>query len=531
MTTAKYNYRANPVYQIDFSTSSKGKRLSLTKRCINFRFGFSNAEAIQYGQHGMYCRGEEHEVTLRWSLTSGKRIVKLDNKEVHFSLGKRTDMRFECAFQIRGNRTIKLVAHAASPAMMMMSPTKGFRQFEMFLDGLSFFDMPRIFELGDGDNCHQAAVVENDVNSNNTQMAYNYPSNVPASGTSVRNDNSQYPMVDTSFDTSFDASFDTSVSTYPQIRSDMTIRSEARSYEATPLPDTTSRAPSHFDSSFAQLPVSMSLPSTTKNTGPFINNAPVYEFAPVSPPPPTFQGISNQNINTHEQPPSNPGILAIENGSQTESGYSPMNEPQMTSVQPQYAQPPPPTHASTASSFSPTPPRISPFSSITTLKYTEKTRAPRDSPVSSIATPEYTEKLSMNYLQCQAHESPQSVRQLDGLAQAMQNLVNFENMCEPVESPMKLTMMKEKETKKHSNKSQGLPPVQVAWHLGAQVSLANIKVNAAAREAPTREVMRKNGFDPAASQAGMMVVHGIPVANQAPPLQSSFGYNAYGGAY
>jgi len=299
-----------------------------------------------------------------------------------------------------------------------------------------------------------------------------------------------------------------------------------------------SRAPNHSDfgpPSFAQPPTSMPLPSSTNNTSSFTNNAPVYAFAPanppsqennvvpytpfthnapfapVGPPPQTFQCMSNQIMNAYEQPPSNPGILAIENGPQTESGYFPMNQPQMTSVQPQYAQPPPPTHINTTPAFSLTP--------------------PRDSPVSSIATPEYTEKLSMHLLQGQSQESPQSVRQVDGLQQAMQNLVNFEHMCEPVESSMKLTMVKEEETKTPSNKSQGLPPVQVAWHLGTRVSLADIKANGTPREAPDREVMRANAFNPATLQAGMTVVYRDPVSNQAPPLQTSFGYNAYGGAY
>ena len=39
------------------------------------RFGFSNKEALDSGETGTACRGEEHDVTLIWSVASGKRIV------------------------------------------------------------------------------------------------------------------------------------------------------------------------------------------------------------------------------------------------------------------------------------------------------------------------------------------------------------------------------------------------------------------------------------------------------------------------
>merc|ERR1712100_163410 len=100
---------------------------------------------------------------------------------------------------------------------------------------------------------------------------------------------------------------------------------------------------------------------------------------------------------------------------------------------------------------------------------------------------EQDEKLTMNSLQGQMNDSPQSIRQLGELERAMQNLINFDHMCE---SPMKLTMMEEKGPKKPSNKSQALPPVKAAWHLGAEASLADIKATASPRKAPTKEVMR-----------------------------------------
>lgn len=139
MNSPKYNFKRNPIYQIDHSISAKGKRLGLTKRTVIFKFGFSNADAIAGGAQGVSCRGEEHEISMTWSITSGKRTVKFDNSEVHFSQGKRSEMKFECSFTILGHHLIKLIAHVASP---VMGSTPGFRQFDLFLDGMSFFDFP-----------------------------------------------------------------------------------------------------------------------------------------------------------------------------------------------------------------------------------------------------------------------------------------------------------------------------------------------------------------------------------------------------
>mmetsp|Transcript_39439 Transcript_39439/g.44940 ORF Transcript_39439/g.44940 Transcript_39439/m.44940 type:complete len:401 (+) Transcript_39439:2-1204(+) len=398
----------------------------------------------------------------------------------------------------------------------------------MFIDGLSFFDMPRIFELGD--NCHQPVVED----INNNEAHFGPPSNVPESNNFTRNNIYQYSAADASINLS-------EPHTYPQIRSDMTIRSETSPNEATPLPDPTySRASSHFDTpSFVQQPASISSPtlmplSPTANTLPFTNNAHANEFTPISPPSPTLQDISYRVMNTHEEAPSKHMNLAIDNGPSTESIYSPMNdESQITPFEREHSQPlfVSSTYANTTPPFSPTPPRVSSLSYISTVEYTENVTPSQDSLVSSIATPECTENLSMKFIQSLTQESPNSIRQLDELSLAMQNLVNFEHMCEPLETPVKLTMKEAKETNKPSNKSQGLPPVKVAWHLGAQATLADIKANVPSREASTKEVMRINPvFDPAPPQTAMTFVHGEPVTNQPPSFQKSFGYNAYSGS-
>ena len=51
---------------------------------------------------------------------------------------------------MQGNHVIKVIAHATPP----MSSNPGFRQYDLFVDGLSFFNFPKVFELGVKGNFH-----------------------------------------------------------------------------------------------------------------------------------------------------------------------------------------------------------------------------------------------------------------------------------------------------------------------------------------------------------------------------------------
>lgn len=48
------------------------------------------------------------------------------------------------SWSVRGNHVIKVVCHASPP----LSAIPGFRQYDMFIDGQSFFTMPKVYELG-----------------------------------------------------------------------------------------------------------------------------------------------------------------------------------------------------------------------------------------------------------------------------------------------------------------------------------------------------------------------------------------------
>ena len=45
---------------------------------------------------------------------------------------------------MRGNHVLKIVCHASPP----MNSTPGFRQYDFFVDGQSFFNMPKVYRLG-----------------------------------------------------------------------------------------------------------------------------------------------------------------------------------------------------------------------------------------------------------------------------------------------------------------------------------------------------------------------------------------------
>jgi hypothetical protein len=94
------------------------------------------------GETGTACRGEEHDVTFVWSITSGRRLVLADGQEVHFSNSR--NGIFDFSWTMRGNHVLKIIAHASPP----MTPTPGWRQYDFFVDGRSFFSFPKVFRLG-----------------------------------------------------------------------------------------------------------------------------------------------------------------------------------------------------------------------------------------------------------------------------------------------------------------------------------------------------------------------------------------------
>jgi hypothetical protein len=103
------------------------------------RFGFPNQEALTAGKSGSDCRGEEHDVTLTWSVASGKRIIMANSRQIYCNTVKSSV--FEYSWVTEKNHNIRLCVYSTAPG-------NGERQYELSVDGISFYKMPKIFEVG-----------------------------------------------------------------------------------------------------------------------------------------------------------------------------------------------------------------------------------------------------------------------------------------------------------------------------------------------------------------------------------------------
>ena len=99
-------------------------------------------KALEEGRTGTDCRGEEHEVIIVWSITSGKRQIIMDGREIHFSSNRVGIIDF--SWNAKGNHVFKTICNATPP----LSPQPGYRQYDLLIDGQTFFRMPKVFELG-----------------------------------------------------------------------------------------------------------------------------------------------------------------------------------------------------------------------------------------------------------------------------------------------------------------------------------------------------------------------------------------------
>ena len=138
-------------YQIDYSVKNTSKTFGFSKKKIIFKFGVANPPAVEAGEAGADCRGSEHEVIFTWSLNSGKRQILADGKDVHYSEtgqnGWTADQVFQHHFNIK-------VAGLSGPlrAHLITQPANRdvphIKAFDLRINGISYFSMPRIFQLG-----------------------------------------------------------------------------------------------------------------------------------------------------------------------------------------------------------------------------------------------------------------------------------------------------------------------------------------------------------------------------------------------
>ncbi|MGK3744794.1 MAG: hypothetical protein ACI8RD_006325 [Bacillariaceae sp.] len=138
-------------YQIDYSVKNTSKTFGFSKKKIIFKFGIANPPAVEAGEAGADCRGSEHEVIFTWSLNSGKRQILADGKDVHYSEtgqnGWTSDQVFQHHFNIKvaglsGPLRAHLITQPANKDVPHIKP------FDLRINGISYFSMPRIFQLG-----------------------------------------------------------------------------------------------------------------------------------------------------------------------------------------------------------------------------------------------------------------------------------------------------------------------------------------------------------------------------------------------
>jgi len=129
-------------YQVDFNAVATGKIIAMSKRRIRWRFGFPNQEALDSGKSGIDCRGEEHDVSFVWSITSGKRMIMSNGYQIHVSLNK--SKIFEHSWFDKNGTSLRLVANSAPT----LSNVSGVRQYDLFINGKTFFQLPKVYEIG-----------------------------------------------------------------------------------------------------------------------------------------------------------------------------------------------------------------------------------------------------------------------------------------------------------------------------------------------------------------------------------------------
>jgi len=129
-------------YQVNFNSVAVGKVVAMSKRRIRWRFGFPNQESLDAGKSGIDCRGEEHDVNLVWSVTSGKKMLMSNGQQLYSGTNKARI--FEYSWNNKNGSQLRIVVHSTLP----MSNTQGVRQYDLFINGKSFFTMPKVYEIG-----------------------------------------------------------------------------------------------------------------------------------------------------------------------------------------------------------------------------------------------------------------------------------------------------------------------------------------------------------------------------------------------
>mmetsp|Transcript_20789 Transcript_20789/g.30733 ORF Transcript_20789/g.30733 Transcript_20789/m.30733 type:complete len:369 (-) Transcript_20789:220-1326(-) len=119
------------IYKVRSYRKDCGKKIKSSKRTLTWRFGLAKERGgILKGK-----RKKEHEITLIWSVASGKRIVLLDGLQRHYSQGVWIKDTFQRRWNWKGV-SIEMIAHSTRPAGGVDL------QYDLKLNGTSFHLLP-----------------------------------------------------------------------------------------------------------------------------------------------------------------------------------------------------------------------------------------------------------------------------------------------------------------------------------------------------------------------------------------------------
>lgn len=423
----------------------------------------------------------------------------MDTREIHYSSSRAGLLDF--SWTTKGNHVIKVVCHAAAP----LTPIPGFRQYDLFIDGQSFFTMPKVYELGLRGSAASNARAPGHTYSNPTSpisMDSGYPRSV--GGEYVPSSREQE---EADLRRAIQASLEESRRHLEGKGQNggATVQTSQSSAEAdllgfdSPYPSGPPVVPGSDARSISGMSY-YSAPPSYSQAPPAYASPPPYQssgqFPPVNPgalvpshgPPGGYYQAPPPTTPAYASPPGygSPPPVPPAPAPTPQTGYAPQPgyAPQMN-----YMNGAPPQQAFGFGSdpnedpFAPKPPPPPPQQDLATLILGAYQNGPQPTtPMaggapphengSSPYSPQANGGLSMNTLAITV-EDEEPVSELE---KAMRNLVNIDHIDEPAEGEIKLTMIKKEEAKKkmHKGKSVPLPPVGKDI-IGNNAPLAQIK--------------------------------------------------------
>lgn len=142
-----YNEAPQTFYQIAFNAANCGKIVPMSKRNIRFKFGYTNMPAVYDGFVGQDCRGAEHEVSVSWSLSSGKQTIMYDDEVVYFNVCDMSNGKMTYSWHDKTGHYLKVIVHSLSTSLKQTQDAH-WKQYDLLIDGVSYFRAPQIYQLG-----------------------------------------------------------------------------------------------------------------------------------------------------------------------------------------------------------------------------------------------------------------------------------------------------------------------------------------------------------------------------------------------